>query len=40
MFEWETLWPVWAPLPVNSQRRDITKPLNPVRFASGCRGPR
>ena len=35
MFEWLTLWPTWGPLPVNSQRRDITKPLNPVFFASG-----
>src|SRR5262245_56234123 len=32
MFEWETLWPTWAPLPVNSQRRDITKPLKSARL--------
>src|SRR5260370_36643132 len=23
MFEWLTLWPTWADLPVNSQRRDM-----------------
>jgi hypothetical protein len=24
-FEWLTLWPVWGPLPVSSQRRDMVK---------------
>jgi hypothetical protein len=23
MFEWLTLWPTWADLPVNSHRRDM-----------------
>jgi hypothetical protein len=23
MFEWLTLWPTWAVLPVNSHRRDM-----------------
>jgi hypothetical protein len=27
MFEWLTLWPVWGPLAVSSQRRDISKIL-------------
>ena len=33
MFEWLTLWPTWGPLPVNSQRRDMTIPLNPLVLA-------
>src|SRR5262249_38077908 len=27
MFEWLTLWPTWADLPVNSHRRDMGVPL-------------
>src|SRR5688572_27705893 len=42
MFEWLTLWPVCAPFPVNSQRRDMTIPLvagllpaRPIRARKG-----
>jgi hypothetical protein len=27
MFEWLTVWPTCAPLPVNSQRRDMAENL-------------
>src|SRR5580658_1319918 len=27
ILEWLTLWPTWADLPVNSQRRDIARPF-------------
>jgi hypothetical protein len=40
MFEWLTLWPTCAPLPVKSHRRDIGKPLNFPEQACRTKDPR
>jgi len=38
MFEWLTLWPTWADLPVNSHRRDMALPLAISRSRLNPRG--